>query len=146
MLQPHPCCTHFEVLPEVHFIHTICCFKSWEARSPELQTVLNLELKRRSYSRLKTSAHTMNGNVAAAPLLDTFWSTSWSSNYAYYISFQSSGSQESNALNGLQIRAEMKKLWPFEDNYVNLKGHFETISNSTCEFEIQLMNLKSNSK
>ncbi|RVW33135.1 hypothetical protein CK203_094855 [Vitis vinifera] len=46
--------------------------KTWEVRSPYLQTVLDLELKRRSYSCLKMSAHTMNGNVAAAPLLDTF--------------------------------------------------------------------------
>ena len=59
--------------------------------------------------------HTMNGNVAAAPLLDTFWSTSWSSNYAYYISFQSSRSQESNASNGMQLGVETKELWSFED-------------------------------
>ena len=30
--------------------------------------------------------------------------------YIYYISFRSSGSQESNASNSLQIGAEMKKL------------------------------------
>ena len=30
--------------------------------------------------------------------------------HAYYISFGSSGSQESNASNGVQIRVEMKKL------------------------------------
>ena len=33
-LKPHPCWTHFEVLPEVHFIHTISRFKAWEVRSP----------------------------------------------------------------------------------------------------------------
>ena len=54
--------------------------------------------------------------------------------YTYYISFRSSGSQESNASNGLQIEAEMNKLWPFENNCTKLEGHFE----------IQLMNLKSN--
>ena len=53
--------------------------------------------------------------------------------YILYI-FRSLGSQESNASNGVEIRAEMKKLWPFEDNYTKLKGHFE----------IQLMNSKSN--
>ena len=39
--------------------------------------------------------------------------------------FLISGSQESNASNGLQIRAEMKKLCPFEDNCTKLEGHFE---------------------
>ena len=48
--------------------------------------------------------------------------------YIHYISFRSSGSQESNSSNGLQIGAEMKKLWPFEDNCTKLEGHFEMIS------------------
>ena len=48
--------------------------------------------------------------------------------YILYILFRSSGSQESNSLNGLQIGAEMKKLWLFEDNCTKLKGHFEMIS------------------
>ena len=42
--------------------------------------------------------------------------TSWSPFYVYYMSFRSLGSQESNASNGAQIKAEMKKLWPLEDN------------------------------
>ena len=46
-------------------------------------------------------------------------STSWSPFYAYYMSFRSSGSQESNASNNAQIRAEMK-------NY----GHWKTITPS----------------
>ena len=52
--------------------------------------------------------------------------------YILYILFRSSGSQESNASNGLEIGAEMKKLWPFEDNCTKLEGHFEMtpISNS----------------
>ena len=62
------------------------------------------------------------------PLWDIFWSTSSSPFYIYYIPFRSSGSQESNASNGLQIGAEMKKLWPFEDNCTKLEGHFEMIS------------------
>ena len=33
---------------------------------------------------------------------------------------RSSISQESNALNGVPIRVEMKKLWPFEDNCIKL--------------------------
>ena len=76
---------------------------------------------------------------------------------AHYIhtiySFWSSGSQESNASNGVQIGAEMKKLWPFADNCTKLEGHFEMISkfnlwsrNSTYEFKIHFeMTLISNS-
>ena len=47
-------------------------------------------------------------------------STSWSPFHAYYIVFRSSGSQESNALNSVQIGVETKKLWPFEDNCIKL--------------------------
>ena len=46
----------FWVLPRVHFIHNICFFEAWEVRSPMLQTMCKLELKRRSYGRLKTTA------------------------------------------------------------------------------------------
>ncbi|RVW18426.1 Gag-Pol polyprotein [Vitis vinifera] len=45
----------FRSLNEVHFMHTISRFKSWEVMSPYLQTVLDLKLKRRSYGRLKTT-------------------------------------------------------------------------------------------
>ena len=44
-----------------------------------------------------------------------FWSTLWSSNYVYHMSFWSLGSQESSALNGVRFGFETKKLWPFED-------------------------------
>nr|CAN74649.1 hypothetical protein VITISV_023026 [Vitis vinifera] len=50
--------------------------------------------------------------------------TSRSSNYAYHISFQSLGSQESSASNGTRFGDEMKKLWPFKDKYANLSGNF----------------------
>ena len=46
----------FRVLHGVPFMHTICFFKAWEVRSPTLQTVHELELKRRSYGHLKTTA------------------------------------------------------------------------------------------
>ena len=75
MLQLHPCGTHFGAIPGAQIIHTIFCFKAWEVRSPALQTMNDLELKRRSYGCLKMAAQTMSGNVAVAPLLDTFWST-----------------------------------------------------------------------
>ena len=50
----------FRSLFKVHFMHTKCCFKSWEVKSLELQTVCKLELKRRSYGRLKTIVQTMS--------------------------------------------------------------------------------------
>ena len=46
----------FQVLSGVHFMHTICRFEAREVRSPTLQIVHKLELKRRSYGRLKTTA------------------------------------------------------------------------------------------
>ena len=45
----------FGALFEVHFLHDIYHFKSWEVRNPMLQTVRDLDLKRRSYGRLKTT-------------------------------------------------------------------------------------------
>ena len=45
----------FRVLPRVYFMHTICHFEALEFRSPTLQMVRKLDLKRRSYGRLKTT-------------------------------------------------------------------------------------------
>ena len=42
------------------------------------------------------------------------------------------GNSRVQRFNGVQIRVEIKKLWPFEDNYAKLKDHFK----------IQLMNSK----
>ena len=44
----------FEALSEVQFMHSICCFEAQEVNNPMLQTVHNLELKRRSYSHCKS--------------------------------------------------------------------------------------------
>ena len=68
----------------------------------------------------------MSGNVAPpfCYCWTHFWSTSWSSNYAYDISFQSLGSQESSASNSMRFGGEMKKLWPFEDKRAKLSENF----------------------
>ena len=70
-------------------------------------------------------------------------STSWSPFYTHNISFRSSGSQESIALNSVQIGAEMKKLWPLEDNHTKLKDNLASceITNSTCEIKVKLAKL-----
>ena len=52
------------------------------------------------------------------------WRTSQSPLSTFYISFLISGSQESNASNGVQFGAEMKKLWPIEGNCAKLKRNF----------------------
>ena len=41
--------------------------------------------------------------------------------------FQSSGSQQSNSLNGVQIGVEMKKLEPLAANHTKLKANFATL-------------------
>ena len=84
MLHPHFATVGhiFEALSGAQIMHTISCFKAWEVRSPELQTVHNLELKPRSYGLLKTSEqswarisqprHHLEGCFAAAkPLFGT---------------------------------------------------------------------------
>ena len=45
----------FEALPGAQIMHTIYHFESWEVRNPALQTVHDLDLKRISYGRLKTT-------------------------------------------------------------------------------------------
>ena len=55
-----------------------------------------------------------------------FWSTSWSSIYTCYMSFRSSGSQQSNALNSVWFGVEMKELQPLETDHSKLKEEFST--------------------
>ena len=45
----------FGALPGAQIMHMIFHFKAWEVRNPVLQTVYALDLKRRSYGRLKTT-------------------------------------------------------------------------------------------
>ncbi|RVW79426.1 hypothetical protein CK203_056073 [Vitis vinifera] len=54
----------FEVLPGAQIMHMISRFEAWEVRNPVLQTVHDLDLKRRSYSRLKTDYTKLSGNFA----------------------------------------------------------------------------------
>ena len=80
-----------------------------------------------------------------------FWSTSWSSIYGFYMSFRSSGSQKSNASNGVQFGVEMKELQPLEANHSKLKENFAWLRNHpfaakfcsplTVEFLLKLPNI-----
>ncbi|KAL6326116.1 hypothetical protein AAG906_000991 [Vitis piasezkii] len=66
------------------------------------------------------------------PLSGHIWSTSSSPFYIYYIPFRSSGSQKSNASNGVQIGVETKKLWSLQENCTELSGNFAHL-NPRCE-------------
>ncbi|RVW66974.1 hypothetical protein CK203_064062 [Vitis vinifera] len=65
--------------------------------------------KERTMEKRKTEDSSCN-------ILSHFWSTFRSSFFTYYIPFQSSGSQESNASNRVRFGAEMRKIWPSEAN------------------------------
>ena len=67
-------------------------------------------------------------------LLNTFGALP-GAHYAYYMSFQSSGSKKSNALNGARFGAEMKKLEPLEADHTKLKANF-----AGCEISLWLRN------
>ena len=62
-----------------------------------------------------------------------FWSTSRSLFSTCYIPFQSSGSQESNASNHVRFGAEMRKIWPSEDN-CTMHVRISHNQPSMCEF------------
>ena len=54
---------------------------------------------------------------ASCSLLSHFWSTFRSPFSTFYIPFQSSGSQESNASSGVRFEVETKKLHPLQVNH-----------------------------
>ena len=58
----------FEVLTGAQIMHTISLFESWEVRSPELQTVLDLELKWKSYGHLKTTVQSWTKMLQPHPI------------------------------------------------------------------------------
>ena len=71
---------------------------------------------------------------SSCSLLWHFWSTSRSPFSTCYIPFQSSGSQESNASNCVRFEAEIRKIWPSEDNCIKpWEHHFARRFSSWCE-------------
>ena len=78
--------------------------------------------KERSKERGKTEWRKQR--KASCSLHVHFWSTSRSPFSTFYIPFQSSGSQESNASNRVWFGAEMRKLQSSEDNCSKLKEGF----------------------
>ena len=66
-------------------------------------------------------------------ILSHFWCTSRSPFSTFYIPFQSSESQESNGSNHVRFGAELRKIWPLEDNCIKLRDNFARWK-SRCEF------------
>ncbi|RVX08213.1 hypothetical protein CK203_017830 [Vitis vinifera] len=79
---------------------------------------------------------------SSCSLLSHFWSTSRSPFSTCYIPFQSSGSQESNASNGVRFEVEMKELKPLEDDHSKLKEDFCMAAKSAfcCENFAAILN------
>ena len=63
-----------------------------------------------------------------------FWSTFRSPFSTCYIPFQISGSQESNASNRVWFGAEMRKIWPSEDNCIMSNGQFRKVNFTLRKF------------
>ena len=64
---------------------------------------------------------------SSCSLLLHFWSTFRSPFSTCYIPFQSSGSQESNALNGVRFGVETKELQPLQADHSKLKEGFSKV-------------------
>ncbi|RVW78906.1 Retrovirus-related Pol polyprotein from transposon 297 [Vitis vinifera] len=75
---------------------------------------------------------------SSCSLLSHFWSTSRSPFFTFYIPFQSSGSQESNASNRARFGVEMRKIWPSEANCSSICENF-AFHKSICEIRIWML-------
>ena len=84
--------------------------------------------KERTMEKRKTKQKEAKRKIedSSCSILWHFWSTSRSPFSTCYIPFQSLGSQESNASNRVQFGAEMRKIWPSEDNCSRGVRNFRT--------------------
>ncbi|RVW76558.1 Retrovirus-related Pol polyprotein from transposon TNT 1-94 [Vitis vinifera] len=96
--------------------------KEWTLLNRQVLGVIRLTLSSGNTStskekqRGKTSKVKRSKEDSSCSLLSHFWSTFRSPFFAYYIPFQISGSQESNASNHARFGAEMRNIWPSEAN------------------------------
>ena len=74
---------------------------------------------------------------SSCSLPSNFWITSRSPFSTCCIPFQSSGSQESNASNRVRFGAEMRNIWPLEDNCSRLVRNSHNTFN-LCEARAKL--------
>ena len=102
----------------------------------KLWSLIVLCLSRSMYARKKQwreENRVRKTEDSSCSLPSHFWSTSRSPFSTCCIPFQSSGSQESNASNCVRFGAEMRKIWPSEDNCIKLRDNFSRWK-SRCEF------------
>ena len=93
----------------------------------KLWSLIILCLSRSKYARKEQWRRGKQGDENrghSCSLSSHFWSTSRSPFSTFYIPFQSSGSQESNASNGVRFGVEMKDLKPLEADHSKLKEDF----------------------
>ncbi|RVW61987.1 hypothetical protein CK203_063930 [Vitis vinifera] len=112
-------------------IHEVEAKKGESSMVKEVKTVITLSGGNANMMKEKEEKREF-WPLVLLPLWDIFWSTSSSLFYTYYIPFRSSGSQESNASNGVQIGVETKKLWSLQENWTELSGNFAHL-NPRCE-------------
>ena len=104
---------------------TLC--KPWEWASKLIKRCKEEDQRKKSimkqFCMVMRNLH-MLCEIQRTAVARPIWSTSWSLLSTYYISFRSLGSQESNSSNGVQFRAETRKLWLIEGNCTKLKRNF----------------------
>ena len=82
---------------------------------------LEFQVETRAQTRTMEKRKTEDSSCS---LPSHFWSTFRSAFFTYYIPFQRSGSQQSNASNRVQFEAEMRKIWHSEDNCIKMGTPF----------------------
>ena len=101
----------------------------------KLWSLIILCLSRSKYARKEQWRRGKQGGENrghSCSLSSHFWSTFRSPFSTFYIPFQSSESQESNGSNHVWFGAEMRKIWPSEDNCIRLRENFARWK-SRCE-------------
>nr|CAN80062.1 hypothetical protein VITISV_039547 [Vitis vinifera] len=107
-----------------------------EIEESSLESIANQwkvrNMKNRSFKVLR---HKQIRNARRGSKQEPAMNTSWSSIYACYMSFRSSGSQQSNASNGVRFEVETKELQPLQADHSKLKEDFCTAAKSAFCYE-----------
>ena len=99
-------------------------------------TIIGLNFKwKHEHKQWRRGKHSEENSCS---LLSHFWSTSRSQFFACYIPFEILGSQESNASNRVWFEAEMRKIWPSEDNCIMSNDQFRKVNFSLRKFRKEI--------
>ena len=74
--------------------------------------------------RKKIGCHSSKFNMGIDMIFDVLPKVNFEQIIYHFKDQKVRKSQKSNVLNNMQIEVEMKKLWSFENNLVELKNHF----------------------